>query len=181
MARIPQLAYAAATPQQQAARDEELRLRGRMTNMKRTLLHSPAALRVYGEWFTLRDELRPVLGDRPIWIFAHAISLASDSVVGTNFMRRALIQGGDNPDALNPTGDEALLQRLGAAIGKNPKSIPNDVWTALTARYTDKTLVDLIAFAGLMVATNVFTDAVDTDLDAELLPFLAGAVPPLPA
>lgn len=173
MAHIPQLDYAAATSDQQAAHDEELRLRGRMTNMKRTLLHSPAALRVYGEWFTLRDELWPVLGDRPIWIFAHAISLASGSVVGTNFMRRALIQGGDNPDALEPTDAEALLQRLGTAIGKNPKSIPDDVWIDLAARYTDKTLVDLIAFAGLMVATNVFTDAVDTDLDAELLPFLS--------
>ncbi len=175
MARIPQLPYAAATPEQQAAHDEELRLRSRMTNMKRTLLHSPAALRVYGEWFTLRDELRPVLGDRPIWIFAHAISLASASIVGTSFMRRALIQGGDDPDALELSDPEALLQRLGTAIGKNPKSIPDDVWTALATLYTDKTLVDLIAFAGLMVATNVFTDAVDTELDAELLPFLAGA------
>jgi hypothetical protein len=175
MARIPQLAYDTATPEQQAAHNEELRLRGRMTNMKRTLLHSPAALRVYGEWFTLRDELRPVLDDRPIWIFAHAISLASGSVVGTNFMRRALIQGGDDPDALELTDAETLLQRLGSAIGQNPKSIPDDVWLALAARYADKTLVDLIAFAGLMVATNLFTDAVDTDLDAELLPFLAGA------
>jgi hypothetical protein len=175
MAHIPQLSYEAATPEQQAAHDEELRLRGRMTNMKRTLLHSPAALRVYGEWFTLRDELRPVLGDRAIWIFAHAISAVSGTVVGTNFMRRALIQGGDDPDALELSEAEALLQRLGAAIGDNPKSIPEDVWIALAARYSDKTMVDLIAFAGLMVATNVFTDAVDTALDAELLPFLAGA------
>lgn len=175
MAHITQLDYAAATPEQRAARDEELRLRGRMTNMKRTLLHSPVALRVYGEWFALRDELRPVLGDRAIWLFAHAISLASASPVGTNFMRRALIQGGDNPDALDPTVAEALLVRLGTALGKDPKSVPDEIWPALAASYTDKTLVDLIAFAGLMVATNLFTDAVATELDAELLPFMASS------
>ena len=173
MAHIPQLDYASATPEQRAAHDAELRLRGRMTNMKRTLLHSPVALRVYGEWFALRDELRPVLGDRAIWLFAHAISLASNSPVGTNFMRRALIQGGDNPDAPNLTAAEALLVRLGTALGKDPKSVPDDLWPALAASYTDKTLVDLIAFAGLMVATNLFTDAVDTALDAELLAFMA--------
>lgn len=173
MARIPKLDDAAATPEQRQAQDEELRLRGRMTNMKRTLLHSPAALRVYGEWFTLRDELRPVLGDRAIWLFAHAISRASGSPIGTNFMRRALIQGGDDPEALQPSPAEALLQQLGQALGSNPKAVPEAVWAELGARYDSKTLVDLIAFAGLMVATNVFTDAVQTELDAELLPFLA--------
>ena len=176
MAHIPQLAYADASAEQQQAHDDELALRGRMTNMKRTLYHSPVALRIYGEWFTLRDQLLPVLGDRAIWVFAHAISLASGSAVGIGFMRRALIQGGDNPDALALSADETLLQRLGMAIGTDPKSVPDDLWMALAQRFTDKTLVDLIAFAGLMVATNVFTDAVATDLDEELLPFLAAVL-----
>ncbi|WP_375449446.1 hypothetical protein [uncultured Devosia sp.] len=178
MPHISQLSYGDATPEQQQAHDEELRLRGRMTNMKRTLLHSPAALRVYGEWFTLRDLLRPILGDRAIWMFAYAISHASGSLIGTNFMRRALIQGGDDPDALDPTAAEALLVRLGSTIGTDPKSVPDDVWAALGAIYTPKTCVELIAFAGLMIATNVFSDAVGVELDAELQPFLARAAAP---
>ena len=36
----------------------------------------------------------------------------------------------------------------------------------------DKTLVDLVAFAGIMIATNVFTDAVATELDVELLEYM---------
>jgi hypothetical protein len=172
MPNIEQLDYSAATPEQQAAHDEELRLRGRMTNMKRTLMHSPAALRVYCEWFTLRDELRPVLGDRAIWIFCHAICIASGSPVGTGFMRRALISGGDDPDApsLNPT--ETLLVAVGTALANDPRSIGEDNWRALRARYSAKTLVDLIAFAGQMVATNVFTDAVETAIDPELQKYL---------
>ncbi|MGA2742268.1 MAG: hypothetical protein ABSG65_33115 [Bryobacteraceae bacterium] len=35
-----------------------------MTNMKRTLAYSPAALRAYMEWYPLRDEVAGFLGDR---------------------------------------------------------------------------------------------------------------------
>tara|TARA_R110002124_G_scaffold114535_59_gene269861 strand:- start:15908 stop:16441 length:534 start_codon:yes stop_codon:yes gene_type:complete len=171
MPNIPQLDIAAATADQLAAQDEELRLRGRMTNMKRTLLHSPVALRIYGEWFTLRDELLPALGDRAIWIFCHAISLATHSPVAIGFMRRALIQRGDDPDALALDDTEALLVRVGTAIAQDPRSIAPADWQALQALYPAKTLVDLIAFAGQMVATNVFTDAVATTPDAELAAF----------
>ena len=177
MPRIAQLDQANATPEQQAAQAEELCQRGRMTNMKRTLLHSPAALRVYGEWFTLRDELQPVLGDRAIWIFCHAISLASGSMVGIGFMRRALVQGGDDPDALVLDETETLLVRVGTAIARDPKSITEADWLALQAHYTARTLVDLIAFAGQMIATNVFSDAVGTGLDAELAPYMARQQP----
>lgn len=173
MAHIPQVDQAALTPEQKAAQDEELRLRGRMTDMKRTLLHSPAALRVYGEWFTLRAELLPVIGDRAIFIFAHAISRAGNSLTGIAFMRRALAKLGVDPDALELSPEEAELARFGAAIGRDPHGVGNDLWAPLRARYSDKTLVDLVAFAGIMVATNVFMLVVDTPLDAELEPFRA--------
>ena len=171
MPHISQLDYGNASPDQRSAHDEEMRRRDRMTNMKRTLLHSPAALRIYGEWFTLRDELRPVIGDRAIWIFALSISKASHSLVGTSFMRRALLQSGVDPDLLNPDQAEQDLMRFGEAIGSNPNEVPEATWRPLKSRYAEKTLVDLVAFAGIMVATNVFTNVVGTELDAELAEF----------
>ena len=171
MPHISQVDYGNASPDQRAAHDEELRRRGRMTNMKRTLLHSPTALRIYGEWFTLRDELRPVIGDRAIWIFALSISKASHSLVGASFMRRALLQAGADPDILNPDEAEQDLMRFGEAIGSDPNEVPEATWRPLQSRYAEKTLVDLVAFAGIMVATNVFTNVVGTELDAELAEF----------
>ena len=173
MARISQVGYADATPEQQAAHDAEILARGRMTNMKSTLLHSVPALRIYGEWFALRAELLPVIGDRAIFIFAQAISQATDSVIGTTFMRRALAQQGFNPDNLEPSDAEMDLVRFGAAIARDPKRINEAFWAPLSVRYSEKTLVDLVAFAGIMIATNVFCDAVGVSLDDELLPFLA--------
>lgn len=172
MAQISEVAYGNAGAEQRAAYDEELRLRGRMTNMKRTLLHSPVALRIYGEWFALRAELLPAIGDRAIFLFAHAISKASQSLVGTTFMRRALKQMGADPDAPSSNEAEAELIRFGEAIAHDPNNVRDDLWAPLKARYTEKTLVDLVAFAGIMVATNVFANVVGTRLDEELGEFV---------
>jgi hypothetical protein len=171
MPHISEVDYETASAEQRAAHDLELRLRGRMTNMKRTLLHSPTALRIYGEWFALYDELEPVIGPRAIFIFAHTISKASQSVTGTTFMRRALTQVGHDPDAPPLHEAERELAAFGEAIARDPNHVGDDVWVPLKTRYTEKTLVDLVAFAGIMVATNVFTNVVGTRLDDELRAF----------
>ena len=134
MPNISQVDYASASAEQQVAHDEELRLRGRMTNMKRTLLHSPVALRIYGEWFALRDELAPAIGDQAIIIFAHAISRASRSEIGITFMRRALTQMGRNPDALELSVEEAELVHFGEALARDPHQVGDAVWAPLRDR-----------------------------------------------
>jgi len=171
MSHIPQIDYDTASAEIRKAHDEEVRVRGRMTNMKRTLLHSPAAHRIYAEWFTLRAELNPAVNDREIWIFSHAISKASKSKIAITFFRRALINAGFDPDALMLTDTEQLLARFGTAIVADSNAIPPDIWEALKARYPAKVLVDLVAFAGIMLATAVFNNVVEVDFDPELEPF----------
>ena len=168
MSRISQISYDDASPEIRAEHDEELRLRGRMTNMKRVLLHSPVAHRIYAEWFTLRDLLRPILSDRTIWLFSLAISEASDALIPTTFFRRALIQSGIEPDKLEPDEDERVLMEFGRAIVANSNAVPDEIWVRLTARYNEPTLVNLVAFCGIMVATGIFTNVVEVDLDPEL-------------
>ena len=46
---------------------------GRMTNMKWTLAHSPAALDALLEWYPLHDRVVPILGERRTNLFCHAI------------------------------------------------------------------------------------------------------------
>ncbi len=146
-----------------------------MTNMKRTLLHSPQAHRIYAEWFTLRAELNPAISDREIWIFSHSISTALKSDIAITFFRRALIKNGFNPDALELSDTERLLKRFGAAIVADSNAIPADIWAELKARYETKVLVDLVAFAGIMIATAVYINVVEVDFDPELEAFAEGA------
>ncbi|MGO6710002.1 hypothetical protein [Rhizobium leguminosarum] len=177
MSHLPQIDYDTASEEVRAAHDEEVRLRGRMTNMKRTLLHSPAAHRIYAEWFTLRAELDPDVSDRAIWIFSHAISKAAKSKIAITFFRRALINKGFNPDALEFSDEEALLDAFGKAIVADSNAVPAELWAKLKQRYETKVLVDLVAFAGIMLATAVFNNVVEVDFDPELEAFAEGASP----
>ena len=175
MSQLPQIDYDTASEDIRTAHDEDVRVRGRMTNMKRTLLHSPAAHRIYAEWFTLRAELNPAVSDREIWIFSHSISKALKSKIAITFFRRALINNGFNPDALELNEPELLLKRFGIAIVADSNAVPADIWAELKARYNTKVLVDLVAFAGIMIATAVFNNVVEVDFDPELEAFAEGA------
>ncbi|TGP57298.1 hypothetical protein EN802_20765 [bacterium M00.F.Ca.ET.159.01.1.1] len=168
MAHLSAIDYATASEDMRAEHDRELKLRGRMTNMKRILLHSPAAHRIYAEWFTLRDLLSPTLDDRAIWLFSKAIAEMMHAEIPVTFFRRALIESGLDPEAIEPTAEEALLMGFGKAVAADANSVPDETWAALKARYDETLLVNLTAFAGIMVATCVFTNAVKVDLDPEL-------------
>lgn len=168
MAMIPPIDYDTASPDIRAEHDRELGLRGRMTNMKRILLHSPAAHRIYAEWFTLRDLLKPTLDDRAIWLLSLAIAEICRAEIPVTFFRRALIDSGLDPEAVEPSADDALLIDFGKAVAADANAVPDDIWAVLKARYNDTLLVNLVAFAGIMVATCVFTNAVRVDLDPEL-------------
>jgi hypothetical protein len=168
MAHLSPIDYATASDDIRAEHDRELSLRGRMTNMKRILLNSPAAHRIYAEWFTLRDLLKPTLDDRAIWLFSKAIAETMRAEIPVTFFRRALIDSGLDPEAVAPTADEALLTGFGQAVAADANAVPDEIWAALKARYDETLLVNLTAFAGIMVATCVFTNAVKVDLDPEL-------------
>lgn len=174
MSQLSHFDYDTASKAARDEHDREVALRGRMTNMKRTLLHSPAAHRIYAEWFTLREELRPAIEDRAIWLLCLSISLASRSIIPVGFFRRALMSAGLKPEEVVPDEDEALLMEFGKAIVANSNAVPQALWDRLKTRYDEPTLVNLVAFAGIMIATAVFNNVVEVDIDAELGPYLEG-------
>lgn len=173
MPHIPMIDYDTAPDHIRAAHDAEIAARGRMTNMKRTLLHSPEAHRIYAEWFTLRAELDPALDDRAVQVFCKAISEEAGSKIAVTFFRRALILSGADPDRLELRAEDLLLDAFGRAMVLNSRAVPGEIWTALKARYPAKVLVDLVAFGGIMLATAVFNNVAEVAFDPELEPFAA--------
>ena len=118
MPRIPPLDNDAALPEARAAAEAHVRNHARMTNMKRTLLHSLPAFRALMEWYPLRDTVQPFLGERLTTLFAHAISAETDCLICSTFFRRMLIQTGDNPDRLK------LDQRETAVMAVSSRTSP---------------------------------------------------------
>lgn len=168
MPRVPLVAYEDASPEARAAHDEVVREHGRMTNMKSTLLQSLPAFQALMEWYPLRDTVLPFLGERLTYLFSHAISDETDCLICTTFMRRILIDAGDDPDHFALNEREQLVVDFGRELAKQNARVSDDVYRRLAKEFTDEQIVALTAFGALMVATNIFNNALKVDLDEYL-------------
>ena len=70
---------------------------------------------------------------------------------------------------LNET--EELLYTLGTCVALDPHNVPDYVYDGLKERFSDEVIVTIIAFAGIMYATNLFNTVAKVDLDEALYDF----------
>lgn len=172
MTFLPISPDAELTSEALAAAERQVQLHGgRITNMKRTLLGHVPSFDAYMEWYTLKDELEPYIGERAVSLFSYAISDANDCLVCSVFFRRILIESGDDPDNPQVTETEQLLLEWGRLIATDPNGIPAEFRERLEKAFSPKLRVILVAFAGLMVATNLFNSVGRIPLDEVLYDF----------
>jgi hypothetical protein len=166
---LPMLPDEELGPDALAAAQRQLDMHGgRITNMKRTLLAHVPSFDAYMEWYTLKDELEPFIGERAVSLFSYAISDANDCLVCSVFFRRILIDSGDDPDNPTVTETEQLLLEWGRMIATTPGDIPDDFYARLEAAFSPQLRVLLVAFAGQMVATNLVVTVGRVPLDEGL-------------
>ncbi|MDR3515730.1 MAG: hypothetical protein P4M00_07935 [Azospirillaceae bacterium] len=172
---IPMIDPATASPAVRAAYDGEIATRGRITNMKKTLLQSLPVFHTYMEFYTLYNKLIPVIGKRGVWLFCHAISSGNACLICTTYFRRLLIDEGLRPETYAPTAEEQELIDFGHQVSRAHGGAKPDpaLWTALKARYTNEQLVDIVGLGGQMVANNLFNDIVEVELDDQLYDYRA--------
>ena len=178
MPRIPPLEREETIGEARARFDRELARFGRLTNMKRTLLRSPAAYQALMEWYRLFDTIKAFVGERLAVVFAHAISSESDCLICTTFMRRLLINGGDNPNELKLDEKGKLLVEFGRTLVRAGNRVPDELYRRLAGLFNMEQIVALTAFASLMVATNMINNILEVDLDEYLYEYREGQ--PLP-
>ena len=172
-ARVPPTTYDDLPPAARAAHDAHSAI-ARITNMKRTLLHSVPAFEALMTWYPLRDTVQPFLGERLTTLFAQAVSAETDCLICSTFFRRLLIQSGEDPDRLALNEWEAAVVAFGRKLAVTPHTVPDEVYAPIAARLTREQIVALTAFGALMVATNVFNNALGVPLDEYLEPFRRG-------
>jgi len=151
--------------------DDQIARHGRITNMKRTLLHSVPAFRAYMEWYTLRDLIVPFIGERALSLFSYAISNGNNCLICSLFFRKILVDSGEDPDNPRLNDVERLLMELGRRIAVDPHAITDDVYDGLKLKFTEEQIVLLVAFAGIMYATNLFNTIAKVPLDEVLYPY----------
>src|SRR4051812_37455883 len=173
MARIPPVDETSAPADSRELAAAHAATGGRMTNMKWTLAHSPVALDALLQWYPLHDVVAPLLGERRTWLFCHAISTESDCLICSTFFRRLLIDAGEDPASLALDELDELIVDLGRRLADDPHSVDDELFARLETRFAPPEIVSLIAFGAMMVATNVFNDAIGVELDGYLHPYAA--------
>jgi hypothetical protein len=168
MPRISPFEESAAPPESRELAAAHAATGGRMTNMKWTLAHSPVALNALLQWYPLHDAVEPFLGERRTWVFCHAISTQADCLICSTFFRRLLIDAGEDPDSLQLDELDELVAEFGRQLAEDAHGVDDALYARLAERFDDEQTVLLTAFGALMLATNVFNDALQVDLDGYL-------------
>jgi alkylhydroperoxidase family enzyme len=146
----------------------------RMTNMKWTAARSPETLAMLLTWYPLFDRIAAFLGERRAQLLAHAISDRNECLICSTFFRRILIDAGEDPADLKLDDEDELIVELGRALADDPH-LDDGLYGRLAARYHEQQLVELMGFGAIMVATNVFNDALGVPLDDHLQPYRKAA------
>ncbi len=173
MPRITPLEEQAAPEQSRDLAAAHLAAGGRMTNMKWTLARSPAALQALLQWYPLHDQVAPFLGERRTDLFCHAISTQAECLVCSTFFRRVIVEAGEDPDALELDALDELVVDLGRRLARDAHAVDDALHARLREHFDEAQVVALIAFGAMMVATNVFNDAMGVPLDDYLQPYRA--------
>jgi alkylhydroperoxidase family enzyme len=177
MARIRPLELSEAPTESRAELDRQIARGHTATNMKRTLAHSPVALGALMTWYPLRDAVAAFLGDRAATLFAHAVSTQADCLICSTFFRRLLTDAGEDPDALNLNEREQAVVDFGRQVARDANGVSDELYARLTAFLQPEQVVTLTVFGGLMIATNLFNNALRVELDQYLWPFRKSAAP----
>ena len=176
MARIEPVSENDITPSLRQAFEKHVKdHNARITNMKSTLGHSLLAFEVYMQWYPLYEEVEKILGKRLAYLFAYSISSASDCPLCSTFFRKIIIDAGEKPENLQLTSPEEKVLDFGSSIAKGRGHITNSMYDDVATKYDKKDMVVLIAFAGQMIATNIFSNVTESDIDEYLFDYL----PPL--
>jgi hypothetical protein len=145
----------------------------RITNMKATMGRSVLAFEIYMRWYDLYEKVKTITGERLAYLFAHSISVGSNCPLCSTYFRKVIIENGEKPEGLVLTDEEQLVLDFGSQVSINSGVIDEELYKKMASKYSEEDLVALVAFAGQMIATNVFSNVFEVEVDEYLAPYVS--------
>jgi hypothetical protein len=169
MTFLPITRYEELSSEAKAASDNHVAVHDEpITTLKATLLGNVPSFTAYMQWYELRDELVPWIGERAFTLFCYSISTANRCENCSLFFRKLLVDSGDDPDNPEVTETEQLLVDWGRLLVTRPHDIPDEFYGRLEEAFSPERRLTLLAFAGQMVATNLLNTVGRIPLDPSL-------------
>ena len=174
MPRLLPLPLDHLSPEATAAFDRHVQEQhSRITNMKATMGRSVLVFDIYMRWYDLYEQVKAIVDDRAAYLFAHAISVGSSCPLCTMYFRKVIIDNGEDPTRLMLTEREQALLDFGGAIAAHKGEVDSTIYDAVRALYSETDMVVLVGFAGQMIATNVFNNVFEVEIDSYLAPYVS--------
>ena len=181
MGRVSQIDPEHAPKEVQEAIRQHLEKGHRLTNEKKTLLHSVAAFRAVEEAsYDLDDELQALIGKLDGDLFEYAISVQNECMVCTTYFGKLLREEHHiDPNTFHLTRREELLMNYARSLARNPKGITDEAFRELKEEFllhgdkdgnpvdeekAERILVVLTAMGAMMIANNTVNDALRVDV-----------------
>jgi alkylhydroperoxidase family enzyme len=172
MTRISKVIYEEALPEIQEAYNNVVASHGSVSNMKATLLHSPAALRAVLEWYTLFGKVQPVLDKRLSILFCNAISRENACTLCATYMQKEIVDAGEDPERLQLDDRDRTIIEFGRQLAADPNRISDDLFARLRSYLTETQVVELTVFGALMIVNNVVNSALRVEVDEGLSAYI---------
>ena len=174
MPRIVPLTNENAPTETKAAFEKHVREhQSRITNMKATMGRSVLAFEIYMRWYDLYENVKKIVGNRLAYLFAHSISSGSNCPLCTTYFRKVIIENGEKPEQLVLTDDEQTLLDFGSEISVHAGRINEELYQRIAKKYTEEEIIVLVSFAGQMIATNIFSNTLEVEIDDYLAPYIS--------
>jgi hypothetical protein len=166
----------ALSAEARAASDDQVARYGvPLTTLETALLGNVPSFIAYAQWYQLKDELVPWIGERAFTLFCYSISQANRCENCALYFRRILIDSGGDPDNPEVTEAEQLLIDWGKLLVRARHDIPDAFYGELEETFAPERRLTLLAFAGQMIATNLLNTAGRIPLDPSLEEYRASA------
>jgi hypothetical protein len=159
---------AASLPVKAALHNQSSKRNDPVSNMQATLAHSLPAFDLYMQWDHLFTEVQRILGKRQAYIFALFVSKGSACMYCETVFRKKLADIGEDADTLLLSEEDKDLASFGEAVARCHGNIANHLFNSISQKYFTEELVILTAFAGQMIAANIFNNVVETNIDHHL-------------
>ena len=141
--------------------------------MKATMGRSVLVFDIYMRWYDLYEQVKNIVGGRAAYLFCHAISLSSNCPLCTTYFRKVIIDNNEDPAELILSHAEQDLLDFGSNLATKNGEVVKELYERLQARYSETELVVLVGFAGQMIATNIFNNVFEVEIDDYLVPYVS--------
>ena len=151
--------------------NEQIAVNGKVTNMKKTLLHSVVSFDALMSWYPLFESLEQVVGKRAAIFYAYAISNENECLICSVFFIKILKELDIEFEKFAFNDTENLLINYGRGLVATPHNIAPEILAQLKQQFTEENIILLTSFAAIMMATNLINTALKVPLDEYLFEY----------